>query len=185
MTSFDLKLIDTELEKAVEFLQKSLSQIRTSRATPALVENLKVELNGAQMTIKQLASISCPQANQIVIQPWTEDYIMPIEKAISQSEIGFRPIVDQKIIRINLPPLSEERREELSHLIKEKVEEVRQTIRHWWDEGWGKIQEDFSAKLIDEDTKFKLKDELHKLVETYSQKMEDLKKSKIKEIMEK
>ena len=184
MSSFDIKLIEAELKKAIDFLQKSLSQIRTSRATPALVENLKVNLNGTPMTIKQLASISCPQANQIVIQPWTEEYLRPIEEAVSQSEFGFHPIVDRKVIRLTLPSLSEERREDLSRLVKERVEEVRQTIRHWWDEGWGKIQKDFANKIIDEDTKYKLKDDLHELIEDYLQQVEDFKKAKIKEITE-
>ena len=174
--------IKPELEKVINYLQGALNQVRTSRATPSLVENIKVNLNGAEMALKQLASISCPQPNQILIQPWAEDYLMPIEKAIDTSNLGFKPMIDQKLIRITLPSLSEERREDLLKLVKEKIEEARQTIRHWWDEGWSKIQEEFQNKEISEDDKFKLKDELHKIIEDYYQKIDEMKERKINEI---
>jgi len=185
MLPFAPKQIEPELDKVIDFLKKALNQIRTSRATPALVENLKVNLDGTETLLKQLASISCPQSNQIVIQPWAEDYLISIEKAISENDLGFNPIVDQKIIRITLPSLSEERREDLLRIVRGKIEEARQTIRHWWDEGWKKIQEEYSNKEISEDEKFKLKDKLHKLIEDYYQKIEEIKEIKSKEITEK
>lgn len=184
MPLFDSKQIELELGKVIDFLQNSLNQIRASRATPAQVENIKVDLNGTATLLKQLASISCPQSNQIVIQPWAEDYLVPIEKAISGDTLGFKPIVDQKIIRITLPSLSEERRDDLLRVVRDKVEEARQTIRHWWDEGWKKIQEEYNDKEISEDEKFKSKDNLHKLIEDYYKKIEDIKESKSKSIKE-
>jgi ribosome recycling factor len=184
MSSFELKKIELELEKTISFLQKTFNQVRASRATPALVENLPVNLSGVETPLKQLASISCPQSNQIMIQPWVGDYLGPIEKAISQSNLSLNPIVDQQVIRITLPTLSTERREDLSSLIKEKAEEARQTIRHWWDEGWSQIQDDFKKKEISEDEKFKFKDDFHKLIQDYQQKIEDLKEKKIQEIKE-
>ena len=185
MSPFDVKQIKPELEKVIDFLQVSLNQVRTSRATPSIVENVKVVLSGSEMTLKQLASISCPQSNQIMIQPWADEYIIPIEKAISSSNLGLKPIVDQKIIRITLPSLSEERRDDLSRLAKEKIEESRQTIRHWWDNSWSKVQEEFKNKEISEDDKFKFKDELHKLIEDYYKKIDEMKEIKMKEIKEK
>ncbi len=184
MPLFDPEQVKTELDKVIDYLQGSLNQVRTSRATPSLVENLKVDLSGSGMTLKQLASISCPQSNQIMIQPWAEDYLAPIEKAISNSNLGFKPIVDQKIIRITMPSLSEERRDDLLKLIKDKIEEARQTVRHWWDEGWSKIQEEFQNKEISEDDKFKLKDKLHKVIEDYYGKIDEMKERKIKEIQD-
>lgn len=184
MSLFEIKQVEPELEKVITFLQKSFNQVRASRATPALVEDLPVNLSGVETPLKQLASISCPQSNQILIQPWVEEYLMPIEKAISQSDLHFNPMVDQKVIRITLPALSTERREDLSHLIKEKAEEAKQTIRHWWDEGWGKIQEEFQKKEISEDEKYKLKKEFHKIVQDYQERIGELKEKKMKEIKE-
>lgn len=184
MPLFEAKQIEPELEKVISFLQRAFNQVRASRATPALVEDLPVNLSGTETPLKQLASISCPQSNQIMIQPWVEDYLISIEKAISQSDLGLNPIVDQKVIRITLPALSAERREDLSHLIKERAEEARQTVRHWWDEGWGKIQEEFQKKEISEDEKYKLKEEFHKMIQDYQQRIDELKEKKMKEIKE-
>ena len=127
--------IKPELEKVTTFLERELSQVRTSRASPALVENIVVECFGQKFPLKQLAAISSPQARQILIQPWDKSYIEPIINALSKSSLGIAPIVDQDLIRISLPPLSEEYRKDLLKLLSEKMEQSKITIRHWREIG--------------------------------------------------
>jgi len=174
--------IKPELDKAIEYLKQEISKIRTSRANPALVEDLKVDCFGQEMLLKQLGSISCPQLNQIVIEPWDKSYVQPIEKAISQSNLGLTPNVSGNIIRLNFPLLTEEHRKNLLRVLSEKSEEVRQTIRHWRTEAWDEIQEAFRENKLGEDEKFRGKDELQKLVDEYNQKVEEIMNRKRKEI---
>ncbi|PIV12890.1 MAG: ribosome recycling factor, partial [Candidatus Nealsonbacteria bacterium CG03_land_8_20_14_0_80_36_12] len=108
-----IKKIKPELEKTLNFLEGEITKIRTSRVSISLVENLQVDLLGQKTFLKQLGAISIPQARQILIQPWDKSYLEPIEKAITSSNIGGKPIVDKETIRINFPPLSEEFRKDL------------------------------------------------------------------------
>jgi len=172
-----------EFEKAFKFLEGELSKIRTSRASPSLVEDLEVNAFGSKFTIKQLGAISAPQTNQIVIQPWDISYIEPIEKAISQSGLGMSAVVDKNIIRMSLPSLTEEYRNVLSKTLNEKAEQTRQTIRRLREDAWNKIQASHKAKEISEDDKFRGKDELQKVVDEYNNKIKDLVEKKKSEII--
>ncbi len=176
--------IGLELDKAIHFLEGELTKIRTGRASPALVEDVICECFGQKFPLKQLAAISIPEPKQILIQPWDKSYIEGIVKALSGTGAGANPIVDKDVIRINLPPLSEEYRKDLLHLISEKQEQARQTIRHWREEAWEEIQEEFKAGAIREDDKFRGKDELQKLVDEYNEKIEKMGEKKKKEILE-
>lgn len=173
-----------ELEKVVDFLKAELAKIRVGRASPGLVEDISVDCFGQRFFLKQLGAISCPDSRQIVIQPWDKSYLEPIEKALSKFFSGTSPVVDKNIIRISLPALSEEYRRELFKVLAEKKEMARKTIRHWRDEAWKEIQEDFREGEISEDEKFRSKDKLQKLIDEYQEKIEQMAENKKKEILE-
>ena len=172
-----------EFEKAFKFFEGELAKIRTSRASPALVEDIEVNAFGSKFPIKQLGAISTPSTNQIVIQPWDVSYMEPIEKAISQSGLGMSAVVDKNLIRLNLPLLTEEYRNSLSKMLGEKAESVKQTIRHAREDAWNKIQAAQKAKELTEDDKFKGKDELQKVVDDYQEKIKNLVEKKKNELI--
>jgi len=172
-----------EFEKTYKFLEQELAKIRTSRASPALVEDVEVDAFGSKFTIKQLGAISTSQTNQIVIQPWDGSYIEPIEKAIAKSGLGMSCAVDKNVIRLNLPMLTEEYRNSLNKILSEKAEQAKQTIRHQRDDVWNKIQAAQKAKEITEDDKFRGKDELQKVVDDYGEKIKTLVEKKKQELM--
>jgi len=176
--------IRPEFDKVVSFLEREMAKIRTGRASPSLVEDIIVECFGQKFPLKQLAAISSPGPRQIIIQPWDKSYIEPIEKALSQSSLGTSPVVDKDLIRLSLPPLSEEYRKNLLRILSEKQEEAKKTVRRWREEAWDEIQEKFKEKEIREDDKFRAKDELQKLVDEYHKKIEEMGERKKKEITE-
>ncbi len=175
--------VKPEFEKAFKFLEQEMAKIRTSRASPALVEDIEVNCFGSKFSLKQLGAISTPQLNQLVIQPWDTSYLEPIEKAISQSGLGMSSAVDKNVIRLNLPLLTEEYRQQLTKTLNEKAEQAKQTIRHWREHAWNEIQDGFKQKQISEDDKFRGKDELQKVVDEYNQRIKDLVERKKKEII--
>ncbi len=175
--------VKPEFEKSFKFLEQELAKIRTSRASPTLVEDIEVNAFGSKFTIKQLGAISAPQINQIVIQPWDISYIEPIEKAISQSGLGMSCAVDKNIIRLNLPMLTEEYRLALNKILNEKAEQAKQVIRRQREDTWNKIQASQKAKEISEDDKFRGKDELQKVVDEYHEKIKSLVEKKKNEII--
>ena len=172
-----------EFEKAFKFLEGEMAKIRTSRASPALVEDIEVNAFGSKFPIKQLGAISTPSTNQIVIQPWDSSYIEPIEKAISMSGLGMSAIVDKDIIRLNLPLLTDEYRQILTRTLNEKAEQSKQTMRRAREDCWNKIQTAQKDKLITEDDKFRGKDELQKVVDEYNEKIKNLVEKKKNEIV--
>ncbi|MDP1538839.1 MAG: ribosome-recycling factor, partial [bacterium] len=121
---------------------------------------------------------------QILIQPWDKSYIEGIVQALEKTGIGANPIVDKEVIRINLPPLSEEYRKDLIRMISEKEEQSRKTIRKWREEVWSEIQEKTKQGEIREDDKFRAKEELQKLIDEYNKKIEELGERKKEEILE-
>ncbi|MBL7142107.1 MAG: ribosome recycling factor [Candidatus Pacebacteria bacterium] len=176
--------IKPELDKVIGFLEKEMNKIRTSRATPSLVEDVVVDCFGQKFPLKQLAAISTPEAKQILIQPWDKSYIEGIVSALEKTGIGANPIVDKDAVRINLPPLNEEYRKNLTRTIAEKEEQSRRTIRKWREEVWSEIQDKTKQGEIREDDKFRAKDELQELVDDYNKKIEEMGENKKKEISE-
>ncbi len=176
--------IKPELEKVMNFLEGEVAKIRTSRATPSLVEDIIVECFGQRFPLKQLAAISIPEPKQILIQPWDKSYIESICSALTKTGIGANPIVDKDIIRIILPPLTEEYRKNLLRFLSEKKEQARQTVRRWRDEAWNEIQKKFREGSIREDDKFRAKNELQELIDEYNEKIEQIGDKKKKEILE-
>jgi ribosome recycling factor len=175
MTSKDfINFAKPEFEKAFKFFEMELAKIRTSRASPSLVEDIEVNCFGSKYPLKQLGSISAPQSNQLVIQPWDTSYLEPIQKAISQSGLGMSTAVDKDVIRLNLPLLTEEYRTALTKTLNEKAEQTKQTMRHLREDCWNKIQAAQKEKLISEDDKFRGKDELQKVVDGFQEKIKGL-----------
>lgn len=175
---------EEKMKKAVESVTREFSEIRTGRASPALVEGLYVNYYETPTLLKQLASISVPDAHLIVIQPWDPTAIAEIEKAILKSNLGINPSNDGKLIRLSIPPLSRERRQELVKVVNKMAEEGRvslRTIRREAKESLEKLEKD---KVIPEDDKFRGIDELQKLIDKYIAKIDELLKNKEKEILE-
>ncbi len=174
--------IKPETEKVIGFLERELAKIRTGRPSTALVEDISVECFGQKFPLKQLAAISLSGPKEILIQPWDKSYLEPIEKAISRTGLGLSPIVDKELIRLSLPSLSEEYRNNLLRVLSEKEEEAKKTIRHWRGKAWEEVQEKSKTGEIREDDKFRAKEELQKLIDDYNQKIEEIGKRKKREI---
>ncbi|MCX5702263.1 MAG: ribosome recycling factor [Candidatus Omnitrophica bacterium] len=175
---------EDKMKKAVESVNREFHEIRTGRASPTLVEGLHVDYYGTPTLLKQLASISSPDAHLITIQPWDKTAIPEIEKAIMKSNLGINPSNNGTLIRLAVPPLSKERREELVKVVHKMTEEGRvslRTIRRDSKEALEKLEKD---KVIAEDDKFRGIDELQKLVDKYIANIDVLLKSKEKEILE-
>lgn len=179
------KLLDDlvpELENTVQFLKGELMKIKTSRATPAMVEDIEINCYNQKFPLKQLASINVPQPRLITIQPWDKAILQDIERGI-RNKSGFSPVVDGELIRINIPTLSEEQRKEYCKIIADKTEEARISIRLNREKVWKEIQEMERKGEIREDDKFRAKDELQELVDNYNQKIDEMKKNKEQEVM--
>lgn len=179
-----IQKIKPEMGKIIVFLENELNKIRTSRATPSLVEDVVVDCFGQKFPLKQLAAISVPEPKQILIQPWDKSYIEGIVKALEKTGAGANPIVDKETIRINLPALNEEYRKSLVRTVSEKEEQARKTVRKWREEVWSEIQDKTKEGEIREDDKFRAKDELQELVDEYNGKIEELGERKKQEITE-
>ena len=130
MSSEILADADQKMARAIEAMERDLQGIRTGRASTSLVERITVDYYGTQTPLNQLASISVPETHQIVIQPWDRSVLGAIEKAILKSDIGLQPNVDGTVVRLNIPPLTEERRKELVRVVHKRMEEARVEIRN-------------------------------------------------------
>jgi len=175
---------EEKMKKAIDSVNREFLEVRTGRAHPGIVEGLHIDYYGTPTLLKQLASISVPDAHLIVIQPWDITAIGEIEKAILKSNLGINPSNDGKLIRLSVPPLSRERRQELAKVINKMAEEGRvslRTIRREAKESLERLEKD---KVISEDDKFRGIDDLQKLVDKYTAKGDELVKNKEKEILE-
>lgn len=161
-----------------------MAKLRTGHATPAMVDNTLVDCFGQKFPLKQLAAITCPDAKTIIIQPWDKSYTEGIVASLSRGSLGASPVVDKDIIRINLPPLSEEFRKEMQKMLSQKLEQAKVTIRHWREKAWEEIQTGFKNGEIREDDKFRGKEDLQKLVDEYNEKIDQAGEKKEKEIFE-
>ncbi len=171
-----------EFKNTIEYLKTEVGKLRAGRATPAMIEDLKVKCYDQTMPLKQLANMSNPQPRTLVIQPWDKSTIENIEKAISQSPLGLTPNTEGETIRINIPPLSQERRKEIESILNEKIEEARISIRQKREDAWKEIQEKEKEGEITEDDKYNSKDQLQKLVDEYNKKIEEIADKKQQEI---
>ena len=178
-------LINTEqkMRKSVEVIQKELATIRTGHASPSLIEHIKIEYAGTILPLNQLASISAPAANLLVVQPWDKASMSSIEKSILKSELGLHPINDGRVIRISIPPLSEERRQELLKIVRRHIEEGKIAIRNVRRDAQEELKTQEKDKEISQDEHKQLQNQLQKLTDTYTIKVEQVGKDKEKEVM--
>lgn len=179
-------LLDAEerMEKAVSVLKHSLSGIRTGRATPGLVDSVRVEAYGSQSPLKQLASIGAPEPNQLVIRPYDAGTIKDIEKAIVASDLGLNPQNDGKLIRINIPPLSTDVRKKMVARIKELAEECKIAVRSIRRDANKVIDTAEKDKEISEDDRDKLKEQVQELTKKYEAEATEAAKARESDVME-
>ena len=170
------------MKKTVDATQREFSTIRTGRAQTSLVEGVKVDYYGASTPIKQLATILTPDARLIVINPWDNSIIGEVERAILRSNLGITPNNDGKVIRITVPQLTHERREELIKVLKKMSEDGKVSLRTARRVGNEEIDGLEKEKKITEDDKFSSKDDMQKLIEKYSEEIDKLFEKKQKEV---
>ncbi len=176
--------IRDNMEKGLSHLQKEFRLTRTGRATPALVEGVRVNAYGAEMPLKQCAAISVPEARQLMLKPFDLGLLKEIEKALLASDLGVTPQNDGKIIRLTFPPLTEERRKKLAQSVKSQGEEAKVVIRNARRDGIKAIEDLEKKKEISEDDLKKQKDAVQNLVKDYEKKVDQEVDKKSKEIME-
>ncbi len=171
-----------QFDKAIDHLKQEVSGLRTGRATPALVEDIPVEAYGTKQPLKTLASINVADAKTINVEPWDKSILAGIEIAIRNSQLGINPVNDGKLIRLPLPELTQERRNELIKVLHQKLEQARIAIRKIREEARAKIDASLKAKEIGEDERYTLQDELEKLVKEYNESVKLVGEEKEKEI---
>ena len=172
------------METALSVLEEDLMGIRTGRASPALVEKLLVEYYGSDLPLIQPASISVPEPRQLMIRPFDASSLKAIEKAILASELGLTPSNDGKVVRLNLPPLTEERRRDLARMVSRRLEECRVAIRNIRRDTMKDLKELEKEKLISEDDLNLAEDKLTTLTEKMVERVGEIGTRKEREIME-
>lgn len=173
----------SSFDEVVAHLAKELGGLRTGRASPALVEDIKANAYDSYMEIKSIASIAIPDAKTITIQPWDKGLLQAIEKAIRDSGLGIAPAVDGELVRISLPLMSEENRKQLVKLVKEKIEEAKISMRRVREETKESVLKMEKDKKVGEDEKFKMLDELEKMTKEFTGKVDEIGAKKETEIM--
>lgn len=184
MVNETLISIEDKMKSSIKVYRADLAAIRTGHATPALVEHIKVEYAGVPTPLNQLAGISAPEAGLLVIQPWDKSSIHNIEKAILKSELGLNPSNDGNIIRIAIPPLSEERRQELIKVVHRRIEERRVAIRSLRHDAMNELKKMEKDKEISQDEHKRAQDQLQKLTDVFMAEIEMFGKDKEQELLE-
>jgi ribosome recycling factor len=184
MVSSSLQNAEAKMRASIEGLKRELATIRTGHATPALVEHLKVEYAGALTPLNQIAGISAPEARLLVIQPWDRSSIPGIEKAILKSELGLNPSISGNVIRLVIPPLSVERRQELTKVVRKRVEERKIMIRNLRRDVMGELKELEKNKDISQDEHKRALDQLQRLTDKSIADIEQIARDKEAELME-
>jgi ribosome recycling factor len=172
------------MEKAVEDFRKDLSSVRTGRANVALLDAIRVDYHGTPMPINQLGTLNVPDAAMIVISPWDPGAVAPIDKAIRTSDLGLNPSNDGKVVRVPIPPLTEDRRKELVKHVHKVLENHRTAVRNIRRDLKEAIEKLEKEKKISEDDRKRSLDELEKLTHAETKKIEDLSAAKEKEVLE-
>lgn len=172
------------MQKALESLEQDLKRLRTGRASVSLVDGIKVEYYGNPTPLNQLATLTIPEPRTIMIQPWDTTVIGDLEKAILKSELGLTPMNDGKIIRINIPPLTEERRRDLVKVIKKKAEETKVAVRNIRRDSNEMVKDLKKEKEISEDEQFRAQDEIQKITDEFIASVDTVYNNKEKEVLE-
>jgi ribosome recycling factor len=184
MTDKLLSESESKMKKAVEALKRNLATIRTGRASPGLIEGLMVDYFGTSMPLNQLANISVPEARLLAVQPWDKQAISLVEKAILQANLGLNPSNDGTLIRIPIPPLTDERRQELVKMVQKRVEEGRVSIRNARRDSMDQARSLKKSKEISEDQERRAGERLQKLTDDYVRRINDAGAAKEKDLIE-
>ena len=179
-----LSLHENNMKKTVEFMQSELKGVRTGRASTGLVETLRVDYYGSPTPLNQMATISTPDASSIIIKPFDPTALKEIEKAIKTSDLNMPPNPDGKVIRLNVPPLSGERRQQFVTQVKQIGEKAKISIRNIRRDGNKQLDDEQKAKTISEDDRDKGKKSIDDMTKTYTGKIDSAIKAKSEEIME-
>ena len=179
-----MKESENKMKKAVDALERNLSQIRAGRANPAILDRVTVEYYGAPTPLAQVGTVSVPEARMIVIQPWDASILGDIEKAINASDIGIHPNNDGKVIRLNFPPLDGERRKELVKEVSKRGEEAKVAVRGVRLDSIERFKKQKKAGEITEDGLLDLEDDIQKLTDRYIKLIDTIDKEKEDEILE-
>ncbi len=179
-----LSEVSDKLSKTVQNTSREMSVIRTGKASPALLDNIRVECWGDNLPIKQVAGISAPEPRMIVIQPWDQSTIPAIVRAVEASELGLRPAADGPVIRIPVPKLSEERRKELTRLVKKLAEDGKTALRNVRRDANDQLKKACKAGEITEDEEKRVQESVQKAVDEAVGEIDQLLKTKEKEILE-
>jgi ribosome recycling factor len=171
------------MEKAVDFLRNELKSVRTGRAAPGLVENLSVDYYGSPTPLKSLATIAAPEPASIVIKPFDPACLKDVEKAIKVSDLSLAPILDGKMIRLNIPPLSEERRTQIVHQVKQLGEKTKVSVRNIRRDANKQLDDEQKGKTITEDDCKKGKDNVDEITKKMITQIDEIIKAKSDEIM--
>lgn len=176
--------VSTKMDRAVDAFKRDLTQLRTGRATPALVENVQVDYYGAMTPLKQIASISTPDARAIMIQPWDTAALREIEKSLMASEMGFNPSNDGSTITVPIPQLTQERRQEMVKLLKGKIEDGKVSIRNVRRDGLESLRKLEKDKSISQDDGRRAQDQLQKTTDGHTKLIDDTGSAKEAEILQ-
>ncbi|MCH8567237.1 MAG: ribosome recycling factor [Balneolales bacterium] len=171
-----------EMDEAIDFLKREFGHIRAGKASPALLDGVKVDYYGSQTPISQVANVSAPEARLLVVQPWEKAMIAPIERAIQASNLGLNPQNDGILIRIPLPMLTEERRLELVKVARDTAEKARVSIRNSRRDANDGIKKEVKDSSLPEDSRYGAEEEIQKLTDSHIQKVDKLLEDKEKEI---
>lgn len=174
----------SQMDKSIEALRREFSSVRTGKASPALLDSVRVDAYGSKMVLNQVASVSSPEPRMLVVQPWDKGLMQEIEKAIRNSELGLNPANDGNIIRVPVPALNEERRRDMVKMLHKIAEEGRVGIRHARQEANKEIKRRQADSDLSEDEARRETDRIQKLTDEYNTKIDSLLKTKEEEVME-
>ena len=179
-----LSNIDTRMDRSLEAFNRDLTQLRTGRATPSLIENLSVDYYGSATPLKQIASISAPDARAIQVQPWDKGAMREIERSLQRSEMGFNPSNDGNVITVPIPPLTNERRQEMVKLLRRKVEDGKVSVRNVRRDGLETLRKMERDKAISQDENHRAQDQLQKVTDDHTKQIDETASAKEAEIIQ-
>jgi len=173
-----------QMEKALEAMRREFSGVRTGKASPALLDLVRVDAYGSKMPLNQVATVSAPEPRMLIVQPWDKGLVAVVEKAIRNAELGLNPATDGGVIRVPIPALNEERRREMVRMLHKLAEEGRVAVRHARQEANKSLKQQQSDSELSEDDARRQMDEVQKLTDEYIGKIDHLLKAKEEEVME-
>ncbi|MGH7467751.1 MAG: ribosome recycling factor [Longimicrobiales bacterium] len=172
------------MEKAVEAMRREFSGVRTGKASPALLDVVRVDAYGSKMPVNQVATVSAPEPRMLIVQPWDKSLLHAIEKAIQIAELGLNPASDGNVIRVPIPTLTEERRKEMVRILHKLAEEGRVAVRHARQEANKELKHKQSAHEISEDDAHRQMEEVQKMTDNFIHRIDELLKAKEHEVLE-